>query len=171
MNDTFLQRIDKLARNLTPLVVSLLLVMFSVIPIHIPFYGPIAANVGVMAVFYWVVYRPELIPPLAAFLLGLWQDIMVGTPLGLNALILLVVQMALVAQRRFFQGKSFLVVWWAFAMIAFLAAMLGWMMTMALYTMWLSPTPAVFQLLLTVALYPFVTWILARTQHAVLRQA
>lgn len=171
MTDTLLQRIDKIARNLTPLLISLLLVMFSVIPIHIPYYGPIAANIGVMAVFYWVVYRPDLVPPSAAFLIGLWQDMMVGTPLGLNALVLVVVQMALAAQRRFFQGKSFLVVWWAFAMIAFLAAMLGWIFMMALYTVWLTPTPAVFQLLLTIALYPFVTWILARTQHAVLRQA
>ena len=152
------------------MLISLVLVMFAVIPVQVPYYGPIAVNVGVMAVFYWVVYRPDLMPPSAAFLIGLWQDIMIGTPLGLNALVLLVVQMALVAQRRFFQGKSFMVVWWAFAMLALLAALLSWILTMALYTVWLIPTPAVFQLLLTIALYPFVTWILARTQHAVLRQ-
>jgi hypothetical protein len=32
-----------------------------------------------------------------------------------------------------------------------------------------SPLPAVFQFGLTAAIYPFVTWMFARAQHAVLR--
>jgi rod shape-determining protein MreD len=169
MEETVLQRLDKLARNLTPLMTGLVLVMFSVLPLQIPYYGSVSPNLGVMAVFYWVVYRPDLMPPSAAFLTGLWQDVLVGSPLGANAFILLVVHMALAAQRRFFQGKTFSVVWWAFAMITFMAAGLTWVLTMALYAVWLSPAPAFFQFLLTVALYPFVTWVFARTQHTVLR--
>lgn len=169
MNSTVLQRLDKIARNLTPLMISLFLVLFSVLPIYIPYYGLVAANVGVMAVFYWVVYRPDLMPPVAAFMVGLWQDILIGTPEGANAFVLLVVAMALAAQRRFFQGKSFMVVWWAFGMIAFMAVTLSWVLMVALSAKWIAPAPAVFQFFLTVALYPFVTWILARTQYAVLR--
>lgn len=169
MTAGLLQRLDKLTRNLTPVVISLLLITLSVVPVQIPFYGTVAANLGVMAVFYWVIYRPDLLPPAAAFLLGLWQDILFGTALGVYALVFLVVHTVLVAQRRFFQGKSFVVVWWAFAIVASLASLLAWLLVVVLNGAWIAPTPAVFQFLLTLALYPFVTWILARSQHAVLR--
>lgn len=169
MEETVLQRLDRLARNLTPLMTGLILVMFAVLPLQIPYYGSVSPNLGIMAVFYWVVYRPDLMPPSGAFLIGLWQDIMVGMPLGANAFVLLVMHMALISQRRFFQGKTFPVMWWAFAMITFMASALIWILMMALYGTWLAPAPAFFQFLLTIALYPFVTWVFARTQHSVLR--
>lgn len=170
MSAGLLQRLDRLARNLTPFAISLVFVMVSVLPLEIPFYGAVTANLGVMAVFYWAVYRPDLLPPAAAFLLGLWQDMMFGTAFGMYALVFLIVHTVLAAQRRFFQGKSFLVVWWAFALVALLASILAWILAMLLHGAWLSPMPAAFQYLLTIALYPFATWLLARSQHAVLRQ-
>lgn len=169
MEEGFLQQLEKLARNLTPLVTGLLLVMLSVLPLPVPYYGSVSVNLGVMAVFYWVVYRPDLMPYSGAFIIGLWQDVMVGAPLGVNAFALLVVHMLLVAQRRFFQGKTFSVIWWAFAIIALIASIVTWVLIMVLHSVWLSPSPAIFQFIMTVALYPFVTWFFARTQHAILR--
>lgn len=166
-----LQRLDRLARDLTPLILSFVLVIFSATPLRIPDFGAIAPNVGLIAVYYWGIYRPDLFPAWAAFAVGLWQDVLVGAPLGMNALILLAIHWFILSQRRFFQGKSFAVVWWAFALVATAAAVLLWLIAMAYHGRLLDATPAVFQGAMTVALFPFLTWAFARAQHAVLRQA
>ena len=49
-------------------------------------------------------------------------------------------------------------------------AVLLWLIAMVYHGRLLDATPAAFQGILTVALYPFLTWVFARTQHAVLRQ-
>jgi rod shape-determining protein MreD len=166
-----LQRLDRLARNLTPLALSFLLVIISATPLRIPEFGPVAPNVALIAAYYWGIYRPDLFPLSAAFVVGLWQDVLVGTPLGMNALVLLAIHWFILSQRRFFQGKSFAVVWWAFALMAAAAAVLLWLISMAYHGRLLDATPAAFQGALTMALYPFLTWVFARAQHAVLRQA
>ena len=164
-------RLDKVARNLTPATLSLGLVIFAVLPLQVQGYDAAAPNIALIAVFYWAIYRPDLFPAYAAFLVGVWQDLLIGTPLGINALLLLVVHWALSMQRRFFIGKAFAVVWWAFAVIAAAAALGLWLLTMALHAKLIAPAPAAFQCLLTIAAYPFLTWVFARVQHAVLRQA
>ena len=163
--------LDRLARNLTPLTLSFLLVIYSATPLRIPEFGPVAPNIGLIATCYWGIYRPDLFPATAAFAVGLWQDVLVGTPLGMNALLLLSVHWFILSQRPFFQGKSFAVVWWAFALVAIATAALLCLISMAYHGRLLDPTPAAFQGIMTVALYPFLTWVFARTQHAVLRQA
>jgi rod shape-determining protein MreD len=165
-----LQRLDRFARNLTPLTLSIALVVLSAMPLRIPDFGPISPNVGLIAAYYWGIYRPDLFPAPAAFAVGLWQDVLVGTPLGMNALVLLAIHWFILGQRRFFQGKSFAVVWWAFAMVATAAAVLLWLIAMAYHGRLLEAAPAAFQGALTVALFPFLTWVFARAQHAVLRQ-
>lgn len=164
------QHLDRLARNMWPFVFSMLLVMASSLPIQAPHFGKISPNLALMAVFYWAIYRPDLFPMIAAFALGLWQDVLVGSPIGTHAVTLLLVHWAVTAQRTFFQGKSFTVVWWAFALIATGASLVLWLLAMAWHTVFVGPLPLVFQFFLTVALYPFVTWLFARAQHAVLRQ-
>lgn len=171
MNSGTLQQLDRTARAVTPVVLCFFLVMFSALPLRIPAFGPVAPNIAVMAVFYWAVYRPDHFPVVAAFGIGLWQDILVGVPLGVNALVLLLAHWVLDHQRRFFVQKSFFVVWWAFGLVAFGAQILVWLLVMIMYAALINPLPGVFQLMLTVAVYPFVTWLFARTHHAVLREA
>ena len=170
MTGPLLQRLDRFARNLIPFALSLLLVIIGTLPFQIPGYGLVGANLALMSVFYWSVYRPDLLPPWVAFLIGLLQDILVGTPPGLNALVLLLARAMVVSQGRVFRGKSFLVMWWGFAMVALGAQVLVWLLTTALQFALLDPMPAVFQGVLTVALFPFLTWFFARTHHAILQQ-
>ncbi len=169
MIGNLLNRLDRIARNLIPFGFGLFLVIAGTLPLYIPDYGPVAANLALMAVFYWAVYRPDLMPPLAAFVIGLLQDILIGTPLGMNALILVLVRAVVVSQGGLFRTKSFPVMWWGFAMVALGAAVLLWGMAAALNFAALNPLPVAFQCALTVALFPILTWALARTQHAALQ--
>jgi len=167
---TVLQRLDRVARSLWPFVLSLLLVVASVLPIQLSDFGRVAPNLAIMATFYWAIYRPDLFPAPAAFVLGLWLDLLTGAPVGINALVLLLVHWAITSQRRFFQGKSFGVVWWAFALTISGAMALFWVLSAVYHLTLIDPSPVVFQLLLTIAVFPFMTWLLARTQHVVMRQ-
>lgn len=170
MTGNLLNRLDRIARNLIPFGLGLFLVIAGTLPLYIPDYGPVAANLPLMAVFYWAVYRPDLLPPLAAFVIGLLQDILIGTPPGMNALLLVLVRAVVVSQGGLFRTKSFLVMWWGFAMVALGTSALQWVLTTALNFTVVSPAPGAFRCALTVALFPFLGWILARTQHAVLQQ-
>jgi rod shape-determining protein MreD len=163
-----LQRMDGTARNLFPLGLALVALLLGAVPLYLPGYGAIAPNVALMVVFYWAIYRPDLFPAVLAFAVGLVQDALMGTPIGLNALLLLCVHGVVGTQRRFFQGKTFAVVWSAFSIIAFGAAVVGWLLVMGLAGMLIAPWPGLFAMLLTVALYPLATWVLARVQGAVL---
>jgi rod shape-determining protein MreD len=163
-----LQRMDQTARNLFPIGLSLIAIIFAATPLYLPGYGPIVPNFVLMIAFYWSIYRPDLFPAPVAFAIGLIQDAMMGTPVGLNALVLLGVQGVVVTQRRFFQGKSFAVIWWAFAFVAFAAAFAGWVLAIVFGGGMIVAWPAIFSATLTFALYPIVGWVLARIHHAVL---
>lgn len=164
-----IQRLDKSARQLAPFLTSVILVMLSALPVYLPGYGQVAIDVGLMTVFYWAIYRPDLFPAIAAFVLGLWQDILVSSPIGLHALILLLANWAIVSQRTFFQGKSFAVIWWCFSLVALAASIVSWVIVCALNFTLVSPVAVLFQAALTVGVFPFMAWLLARAQHAIVR--
>ena len=168
MTDGLLQRMDAAARNLFPLGLALIALLLGGVPLHLPEYGAIAPNLAIMVVFYWAIYRPDLFPAALAFAVGLIQDALMGTPLGMNALLLLYVHGVVATQRRFFQGKTFAVVWSAFSVITLGAAFLGWILAMGLSGRLIAPWPGLFAMLLTVALYPFATWVLGRVHGVVL---
>jgi rod shape-determining protein MreD len=165
--DGLLQRMDAAARNLFPVGLALAALLIGGVPLYLPGYGAVAPNLALMAVFYWAIYRPDLFPAAVAFGVGLIQDALMGTPLGLNALVLLCVHGVVVTQRRFFQGKTFAVVWSAFSVVAFAAAFTGWLLVMMLGGVLIAPWPGLFSMGLTVALYPFATWLLARVHGAI----
>ena len=165
-----LRRLDGIATDLTPFVVSLVLIMFSAMPINVSSIGPVAPNLGLIAVFYWTIYRPDLMPAVAVLPLGLWQDLMNAGPIGLNALTLLIVYGVIVFQRVFFRGKSFLIVWWAFGLTAAFAAAVFWLAVMAWHLRYVDPAPLAFQYGLTLALFPFLYWVLSRIHRSIARR-
>jgi rod shape-determining protein MreD len=165
MKGTVWQRLDFVARNLTPLLVSLCLVMVSVLPLRLPEVSHIVPALALMAVYYWGLHRADLLPALAIFVIGILQDILSGGPPGMNAMIFLAVFGVCVSQRRFFYGKSFLVVWWGFMVVAAGALVLEWAISAVFAGSMISPRPAYYKYLMTIAIYPIVAWFFARMQR------
>lgn len=168
MTAALLLRLDRLSRSIAPVTLTIGLLIVAALPLRLPGLARIAPDVALIAVFYWSVYRPDLFPAAAAFAVGLFQDVLIGGPIGVTAFVLLLVHGLVRGQRRFFVGKSFVVVWWAFGLIAAGAGLLGWIAAMALAFAPMSLLPGAFQWLLTLALYPFLTWLFARTQASML---
>ena len=162
-------RLDGTARNLVPFTVTVLLIMFGMVPLGVPGFGPVMPALGVIAVFYWLVYRPDLMPAWVVFLVGLFQDLLGGGALGVGVFVLLVVYAALVGQRRYLAQASFILVWLAFLPVAAGAFVLTWLFNGLIADALLAPGPAVSQYLSTVVFYPFVAWLFLQAQRAFLR--
>lgn len=162
-------RMDASVRHLVPFAVTLGLLLLTAVPSHLPFLTGISPMLPLVGVYYWAIYRPDLLPAWAAFVIGLLADVIAGTPLGVDALVLLVVQGLSARQRRFFLGKSFTVSWWAFALLAAGAAGATWALVALLVGRPMDASPLIFEYLLTLGLFPLLTWALAHTQMAFLK--
>ena len=103
--------LDSVARQCVPFGITLFLVVASAVAVPIQQYGAVASAAALMSIYYWTVYRDNLMPAVAVFTIGLLQDILGGTPLGLSALVLLLGYALIRSQQRFLQGKSFIVHW------------------------------------------------------------
>jgi len=152
------QRLENGLRAAVPLLLTLLLALLSAVPLGVPGLGPVMPFLPAIAVFYWALYRPDLMPLTATFVVGLVHDGLSGAPFGLAALILVALQGVAGSQRKFFHAKGLGVTWLGFALVAAGASALGWVAASAYYFAVLDTTPVLVQFALTVAAYPFVAW-------------
>ena len=162
-------RLDVLARKLTPFGLTVLLVLVGLIPLHVPDFSRVAPTLAVMAVYYWTIFRPGLLPAPAVFLVGLLQDILSGMPIGINTVVLLGVYGVVLSQRRFFAGKSFVILWLGFALVAGGAELASWLLISLYHSSVVAAQPVFFQYLVTLGSFPLLAWFFMRWQHAFLR--
>ncbi len=161
------ERAGSFGRLATPAFVTLLLVFFSLMPLNLPDSEIIMPPLALMAVFYWSIYRPDLLPAAAAFAAGLLFDLMSGGPLGLLAFVFVVVQAVAATQRRFFLGKVFPIEWLGFCIIALGAFVAMWILGSIYIGAFVKAGPLAIQALLTISLYPMMTWLMIRVRRAV----
>ena len=150
----FLQRLDLQARGLLPALTTFFLLIVGLIPWHVPGLAVITPAFPLIAVFFWSIYQPNRLPYWATFLIGVLQDLLLGMPVGQGALGLLLIQGLVVSQRRFFIAKPFLVVWWGFAMVAPIGAVIAWVVASIARDSIVPVLPVLVQTLVTILLYP-----------------
>lgn len=165
------QRLDFLARALTPFVLTVLLLLISLTPVRSPYLAPVMPSVALIAVYYWSVFRPDLMPSGAVFLIGLLHDLAGVAPLGTGVLTLLLVHLAVGAQRKFFATAGFGLLWLTFAVLAAAAQLLIWLLSCAMIGRLVDLGPAVLQYAVTLAIYPCLFWLFGRAQQLLLRDA
>ena len=159
------QSLDLASRKLTPFLLSLVLVILNLVPLHLPGYATISPNFALMAIYYWALHRPSLLPSGAVFIVGLLQDVMSGGPIGQNAAILVVVYIIAISQARFFYGKSFFVVWWGFMVVSLCVTTMEWIIASLLDASMLAPEPAFYECAMTVAAYPIFGWLFVQVHR------
>ncbi len=167
---TALQRLDLGLRSVTPLALTLLLALVPVLPLAILGGQPMVPSFTLMSVFYWTVYRPDLLPAAAVFAVGLVQDLVSGAPIGLTPMILLGTYGIVLGQRFVFLGKPFAVAWWGFMMVALTAALVSWLMTCLINLKVVGIGQPMMQFAVTWALFPLLVWFFIRTHRRVLRR-
>lgn len=149
-------------RQLLPLGLSLLAVLLTAAPTRLPGFAAIMPVLPLICVYYWAIFRPDLMSPATAFLLGLAADLVGGTPLGVSSLVFVAVQGTCASQRRFFLGKPFTVAWWGFVPVATGAQAMQWLFASLLAGRILPVDDVFYQALATCAAYPLASWLFAR---------
>ncbi|MBT5433787.1 MAG: rod shape-determining protein MreD [Alphaproteobacteria bacterium] len=160
----FVRKLRQAIIALAPPLTGMILVLATATPLYIGHIGEVMPQLGVIAVFFWVIYRPDLMTYGAAFAIGLVADIVMGAPLGITALVLIVVRRVVLAQRRYFIGKPFRVLWFGFALIALPASLLGWLIASIYLFDGLAILRVLVQAGLTIVMFPPIAWLLTRCQ-------
>lgn len=149
-------------REYSPKLLTLLILLFSVAPTYLPGYSSVRPSLTLIPIFYWAIYRSYDFSVVSAFMIGLFLDFLDGTPLGINTLIFTLFYLAGRTQRRYLVGKSFVFVWFGFALLAFGACFFKWLFVSINYAVFTPPLIAFISYFLLLLCYPFISWPCAR---------
>ncbi len=160
------QKAENGLRFLVPQVLLFVLLLLNMASLPLPHAAAIKTHFVLMAVYYWSIYRPGLVPPVLCFIAGIVMDVLGGFALGLNAFILIVVQWLVRDQRRFLMGQPYIVIWAVFGLVAFCATMAQWGLSGLSSDMrWPEPLPIVAGTMVSLFLFPVVTVLLMLTHR------
>lgn len=155
-------------RSSVPALFALLLSLIMLAPAARGAAGYIMPHLTLMFVYYWTIHRPALVPPPVTAIIGLFQDLLWGSPLGLTVILLLLTQAFLVNQQALFTRRSFIIGWIGFAAVTVVAMAVGWFLASAYATEIMPPTPMIIHALSTIAAYPLAGWIFGWLHRTVL---
>ena len=164
-----MQRLDGLARAAGPSAVLLLLILLNALPLHVPYVSTATPLLPLMAVFHFALFRSAYLPNWLALLFGLLVDIVSGGPLGVHAMVFLCVRYFVEANQRFLIDKPFLFIWFGYALVSAGAVCGTWALSALLMWHAIDPRPAMFQFLMSLAIYPLGSWIIGRANHRAAR--
>jgi rod shape-determining protein MreD len=153
---------------LTPTATTGLGALISLQPVDLPVYLSGTPSFALMAVYHWTMYRPDLLPPLVLFTIGLINDLLVGNRLGMTSLLFLLSRVAVLRCRRWFFDRSFLFVWAGFSALTTAAAVGEWATEGALTMHADRPIGMVFRAALTISLFPVASCLLGWIQRALI---
>ena len=123
-------------------------------PLDIPEQAALLPAVALCSVWFWSVFRPDAMPPPVVFLIGVLVDLLGYLPLGVMAFTLLAEHGLALAMRRGLSRRGFAWIWLVFAGVTAAAALVIWLLVMVLTLRLLSPYPAMFIGVVTVAIFP-----------------
>lgn len=161
-----LPRVNGGLARLLPVATTVLAAIIAVLPMRLPGYAALTPAFTLMAVYHWTIYRPDLLPPIGLFAIGLAEDLLAGGPPGAGALVLLLARSGVLRHRRYFINRTFPFVWFGFALLAAAALLFLWALFCLLQLNLLDLRSTVFRTVLTVAVFPAASFALGRTQRA-----
>jgi rod shape-determining protein MreD len=148
---------ENVIRLLAPVGLLAALFLISVVALPFPRIGQIQPAFILMAVYYWSIYRPTLMPPWVCFFIGLLLDFICGQTLGVNAIIFTLVQWIVRDQRKFLMGQPYVTIWFVFALVAGLSLSLQWTLYGLVDMQWAPLPPVILSMMATFLLFPVVT--------------
>jgi rod shape-determining protein MreD len=153
--------------NVLPIATTLLAALLSIEPLHIGGYAALTPSFTLMATFHWAIYRPDLLPALSLFVIGTVQDLLAGGLPGETPVILC--RAVVLRDPSYYAGRQFTVIWAAFTLVAFAAAAILWALHSLLSSgQFLDLRGPVFTAVLTIAVFPIVSFLLARSRRALI---
>lgn len=163
------QKLNARARTILPFGLTVIVLLFGVTPTYIPGLAQITPMYTLVAIYFWAIYRPDLLGYGLGFAIGILEDLLTGAPLGVGALTLLLTQWIVFNQHKFFHAKPFAITWFAFGLVAFCAVLLKWVVIGLVTSSGFTPFGDLFaSYLITVAVYPVIAWLFSKAQLGLL---
>jgi len=163
-----LPRVNGSTARLVPILTTIIAAILAILPLRIPGYAALTPALALMAVYHWTIYRPDLLPAFALFAIGIGEDLLAGSLVGIGPLTLLVTRAVVLHSRRHFVGRPFPFVWAGFTLVAG-GTLLGlWALHCLLEFSLINPRNTVFRMVLTIAVFPAASFLLGSTQRALI---
>ena len=163
------ESIKKVRHGAAPWLLIFILFILNIIPHSIPGYFAVKPDFILIAIYYWAIHRPTIVPPSASFAVGIAMDLFSALPLGLNAFIFVLVQKFTSDQRKLFLGQPYFVSWLGFAFVAFVSTVIK----IGVFYLITGNKPVLdlvgFSMALTVAIFPIITILLIASHKVMLR--
>ena len=153
------ERLDDIVKYTAIYAVVFLMMMMSVISAPAPFDVMMKVPFLTIMIYYWAAFRPTIIPPLIAFLIGLLYDILSGAPAGLHAMLFVLIQWAISDQRAFLSAQSFLLLWLVFSILHAVTVFLQWLIFGLVDINWVNISMVLPDIFVGVVAFPFLFWI------------
>jgi rod shape-determining protein MreD len=128
LRPTVAQQIDLALRRSIPVALAVLLLFLGVLPWNTQTLSPVNANLVLIPIYYWTLYRPRLMSVWAVAALGLISDFLGGTLLGVNMLTFLIGYRVALSQRKMFASAPFIIVWAGFLLMSAVAGLVQWLL-------------------------------------------
>ncbi len=148
------RRLDATSRYAFPIGMLLFGLFIIGLPLGLPGQAELRPIYAAACVFFWSLYRPSSLPAPVVALIGLLLDLLGLSPLGLWAVLLLILQGATLASRRRLIPQSFLLTWMVFAGFAAALCALAWVAESLLTLSLLPLNPLIAEIAMAVCLYP-----------------
>jgi len=155
---------------LLPVATTVLAMLLSIQTMPIPGYAPVTPAFTLMAAYHWTIYRPDLLPSLALFIIGTIQDLLSGGLTGVTALLLLLARAIVSGNRQHFVNRPFPFVWAGFTLLTGGAMLFLWALHSLLAAELLDFRGTVFRAVLTISVFPVASFLLGRTQRALMSE-
>ena len=152
-------------QKMLPFVSSVVFLFCSYLPFDLLPIKTIHPELIFVCIYFWMIHRPDLFGLLSVFFLGLIDDLISNVPMGTNVFAVLILFAFLSNLLRFFNGKSFVITWYGFMFVAFVAFFSKWFILSVYYSQFLPLGMVCFSFLYSVAIYPFLSLVLAFVQN------
>jgi rod shape-determining protein MreD len=138
----------------------------SIEPLHLDGYAALTPAFTLMATYYWTIYRPNFLPPAWLFLIGTVQDLLSGGLPGETAVTLLLARAIVLPQRHYLVDRHFPFIWTGFTLLTAGAMLFSWALHSLLAAELLDLRGPVFRAVLTISVLPLASFLLGRSQRA-----
>lgn len=150
----------RLFRITLVVTLGIMMVYVEASPLGIGPDAPPSPDLLLCIVVFWSVRRPEAVPMVMVFALGLVRDMLTDVPIGAGALSLVLVAEVFKANRRYFARTSFLREWMALAFAAAAGSMFVWTLVLLTFAQPPFVSDLLHQCLYTAMIYPLFIFVL-----------
>ncbi len=155
------RRLDAAARFSLPVAVLVLGLVLLGVKIGLPLQAELRPAFALACVFFWSLYRPASLPPPLVALCGVLLDLLGLTPIGLWAVMLLLLQGVTLAARRGLSARGFALTWLVFCGLAAGFCLAAWLAQCALSLTVLPIAPVGAEIFFSCVLYPMLAvWLI-----------